>query len=277
MTTDLLQIVQAGIRAVDAGRLVETALERLPDSTRPVWLIAAGKAALPMADAASRVLSSRLQGGVVVSPGGVPPAPLEGVVGEHPQPGPGSEEGGRRALAIAAATPADDELIVLISGGASSLMAVPDDGLTLDDKREATGVLLRSGADIYALNTVRKHLSTIKGGRLAAACRAPSHAFVLSDVVGDDLQLHRLRADGSRPVDVRRCAVRHRALWRPACVSSRDRRASARGRTWRSAGVTEARRSTSCARADHVDWRTCRCHARRRSRRSESRIRRPRD
>jgi glycerate-2-kinase len=78
-------------------------------------------------------------------------------------------------------------LMVLISGGASSLLAVPADGLTLNDKRAATGVLLKAGADIYALNTVRKHLSNIKGGRLAAACRSRSSTFVLSDVVGDDL------------------------------------------------------------------------------------------
>lgn len=140
-----------------------------------------------MADAAVGVLGSRVRGGVVVSPGGNPPVPLDGVVGEHPQPGRGSEEGGRRALAVATAIPPDAELITLISGGASSLMAVPAEGLTLDEKRETTGVLLKSGADIYALNTVRKHLSKIKGGRLAAACRAMSRAYVLSDVVGDDL------------------------------------------------------------------------------------------
>lgn len=167
--------------------LVQSALTPLAAGDGPVWVIAAGKAALPMADAAVRVLGARVRGGVVVSPGGTPPRPLDGVAGEHPQPGRGSEEGGRRALAIAAAIPPDAELVTLISGGASSVMAVPADGLTLDDKRETTGVLLRSGADIYALNTVRKHLSKIKGGRLAAACRARSHAFVLSDVVGDDL------------------------------------------------------------------------------------------
>lgn len=142
-----------------------------------------------MAGAALDVLGSRVQGGVVVSPGGTPRPPLGGVTGEHPQPGPGSEEGGRRALAIAEGIAPDAELVTLISGGASSLMAVPADGLTLDDKREATWVLLRSGADIHALNTVRKHLSRIKGGRLAASCRAPSLAMVLSDVVGDDLSV----------------------------------------------------------------------------------------
>src|SRR4051812_8085538 len=139
-----------------------------------------------MADAAVQVLGDRVRGGLVVSS---TPAPvsLEVIVGQHPQPGPGSERGGRRALAIAEAVPADAELLVLVSGGASSLLAVPAGGLTLDDKRAATGTLLRAGADIYALNTVRKHLSLIKGGRLAAACRARSHTLVLSDVVGDDL------------------------------------------------------------------------------------------
>ena len=161
--------MQAGIRAVDAGLLTRDAFAEWPESTSPVWLIAAGKAAITMASAAVDVLGDRLQGGLVVSPGGLPGAPLAGVVGQHPQPGPGSEEGGRRALAIAEAIPPDAELVVLISGGASSLFAVPADGLTLDDKRAATAVLLRSGADISALNTVRKHLSKIKGGRLAAA------------------------------------------------------------------------------------------------------------
>lgn len=141
-----------------------------------------------MARAAVDQIGSRLQGGLVVAPAlDDLPAPLDGVVGQHPQPGPGSEDGGRRALALATAIPAEAELLVLISGGASSLMAVPAPGLRLEDKREATGVLLRSGADIYALNTVRKHMSAIKGGRLAAACQAASHTFVLSDVVGDDL------------------------------------------------------------------------------------------
>ncbi len=143
-----------------------------------------------MAIAAVAALGGRLQGGLVVAPAlAALPAPLDGVTGQHPQPGAGSEDGGRRALALAAAMPADAELLVLISGGASSLMAVPAAGLRLEDKRDATGVLLRSGADIYALNTVRKHISAIKGGRLAAACPAPCHTFVLSDVVGDDLSV----------------------------------------------------------------------------------------
>jgi hydroxypyruvate reductase len=143
-----------------------------------------------MAEAAVEALGSRVICGLVVSPVDVtPPKPLETITGQHPHPGPGSEAAGRRALAISQAVPASGLLVVLVSGGASSLLAVPAGGLGLDDKRAATGVLLRAGADIYALNTVRKHLSAIKGGRLAAACPAPSVTFVLSDVVGDDLSV----------------------------------------------------------------------------------------
>ncbi len=141
-----------------------------------------------MARAAVEVLGSRVQGGLVVVPGAeaVPPG-LDVVGAEHPQPGNGSEEAGRRALQLSAAVRADEELLVLLSGGASSLLAAPVPGVTLADKRRTTGVLLRAGADIVALNTVRKHLSRVKGGRLAAACAAPCRALVLSDVVGDPL------------------------------------------------------------------------------------------
>ena len=182
--------MREGIRAVDAGALVHDALSRMAPASAMVWIIAAGKASLAMADAAACALGARVQGGLVVPPVDVsPPAPLEFIVGQHPQPGAGSEAAARRALVIAQAVPPDGHLVVLISGGASSLLALPAEGLRLEDKRAATGVLLRAGADIYALNTVRKHLSAIKGGRLAAASAAPSFTFVLSDVVGDDLSV----------------------------------------------------------------------------------------
>jgi glycerate 2-kinase len=187
---DLLGIVRAGIRAVDAGELVGAQLARGESVGGPVWIIAAGKASAAMAGAAVAALGSRVQGGLVVAPAeSAAPFPLELVVGEHPQPGAGSERAGRRALAVAQAAGPDSELLILVSGGASSLLAVPAEGLDLADKRLATGVLLKTGADIYALNTVRKHLSRIKGGRLAAASRAASQTFVLSDVVGDDLSV----------------------------------------------------------------------------------------
>jgi hydroxypyruvate reductase len=111
--------------------------------------------------------------------------PLVSLAGGHPAPTPGSEDAGRKALDVAAGLRSDEQLIVLLSGGASAVMAVPAEGITLEDKRRTTTQLLRAGADIHALNTVRKHLSAIKGGWLAAAARA-CRAFAISDVVDDD-------------------------------------------------------------------------------------------
>ena len=146
-----------------------------------------------MACAARDLFGERIRGGVVV---GVSPArdarecgDLPLVVGGHPTPTAESERGGRAALQIAESLEADETLLVLLSGGASALMAVPADGVTLEDKQATTRQLLRAGADIHALNTVRKHLSAIKGGWLAARATGPCRAFAISDVVGDDLSV----------------------------------------------------------------------------------------
>src|SRR5206468_917831 len=114
---------------------------------------------------------------------------FETIVGGHPIPTAASEQAGRAALVLAASVGVHEGLLVLLSGGASALMAVPANGVTLDDKRWTTDQLLRAGADIHALNTVRKHLSAIKGGRLAALARGVCRTFVISDVIGDDLSV----------------------------------------------------------------------------------------
>jgi glycerate-2-kinase len=88
---------------------------------------------------------------------------------------------------VARATGPDDVLVVLLSGGASSLLESPADGVSLADLQATTARLLRAGADIRALNAVRKHLSRVKGGRLASACPGRTVALIISDVVGDDL------------------------------------------------------------------------------------------
>lgn len=153
-------------------------------------MLGAGKAAPAMAAQAARLLGVRLRGGLVV---GLPPvearAPLEGVGGGHPVPTDASVDAGRRALALAAGRADGDALIVLLSGGASALMAQPAPGVTLEDKQSATATLLRNSADIGSLNAVRKHLSTIKGGGLAAATRAACWTLAISDVVDDDLSV----------------------------------------------------------------------------------------
>jgi glycerate 2-kinase len=156
-------------------------------SGRHVVLLAAGKAAVPMANAFVAHAANRPLSGLVITPmAGVVPAPLAVMAAAHPLPDGRSELAGRAALAVAASVTAGQVLVVLLSGGASALMAVPAAGLTLEDKRAVTACLLQAGADIQELNTVRKHLSAIKGGRLAAACNGEVIAWLLSDVVGDD-------------------------------------------------------------------------------------------
>jgi hydroxypyruvate reductase len=191
-------MIRAALGAVDAGRLVERALGKSaafpPD--RPLTLIAAGKAASAMAAAAVAFEGVRVADGVVIAPGdaGDQKSPTAATVGErlrmicggHPIPTSGSEQGGRHAIALAESTPPAGHLLVLLSGGASSLMAVPAAGVSLDDKQRTTDRLLRAGANIHELNTVRKHLSAVKGGWLAAASKAPSWTLAISDVVGDD-------------------------------------------------------------------------------------------
>jgi hydroxypyruvate reductase len=132
--------------------------------------------------------------GIVIAPpqpegAGTLPAPLRFHPASHPVPDERSEAAGRAALALAGRVAGGEMLLVLLSGGASALMVAPASGLTLADKRDVTARLLSRGADITALNTVRKHLSAIKGGRLAAACRGELMAWALSDVVGDDLSV----------------------------------------------------------------------------------------
>ena len=172
---DLLAIAQAGVRAVDAGTLLTRALRtsRTLDATSRLSVLAAGKAAVRMMATAEAALGPRIGARVVAAGDG------------HPLPTATSERDGRAALAMASAVAADELLLVLLSGGASALMAVPADGLSLEDKRATTQRLLRGGADIHALNAVRKHLSAVKGGRLAA-CAPRSVTFAISDVIDDD-------------------------------------------------------------------------------------------
>jgi glycerate 2-kinase len=143
-----------------------------------------------MARAAAGVVAERLRRALLVSTEATPAPPgFDSLAGGHPIPTPGSEAAGRCALAIAAGTASGETLLVLLSGGASALMAVPASGVTLEDKRRTTERLLRAGTDIHALNTVRKHLSAIKGGQLAASAGGGCRTFAISDVVGDDLSV----------------------------------------------------------------------------------------
>jgi hydroxypyruvate reductase len=158
----------------------------------PVHVLAVGKAAAAMAHAAASRFALKVRAGLVVVPEGSSVAAwdrLRVMTAGHPLPTLESVRAGEAALALASATGPDTRLVVLLSGGTSALLAAPATSLTLADKHAATRALLDAGADITALNTVRKHCSRVKGGGLlrAAARAAGVWTLVLSDVLGDDL------------------------------------------------------------------------------------------
>jgi glycerate 2-kinase len=193
---DLDAIVGAALRAAGAADATRRACDvhTVALRNRCVRLVAAGKAAASMARAFVQAAPGPIAEGVVIAPprrqgDDEPPAPLVFHAASHPVPDERSETAGRAALALAARVAPRELLVVLLSGGASALMSVPAPGLTLAHKQDVTARLLARGADITALNAVRKHLSAIKGGRLAAACRGELIAWALSDVVGDDLSV----------------------------------------------------------------------------------------
>ncbi|MBR9971050.1 glycerate kinase type-2 family protein [Magnetospirillum sulfuroxidans] len=151
-------------------------------------VVGAGKGAAAMAKAVEDVWQAPLSGLVVTRYGhGCPTRNIEVIEAGHPNPDGASQAAAQRILSMAGELTADDLLLCLISGGGSALMALPAPGLTLDDKKMVTRELLRCGAAIDEMNIVRKHLSAIKGGRLAgAAWPAPATTLMISDVPGDD-------------------------------------------------------------------------------------------
>ena len=186
--------------------LYDAAVARaLPAETTAAWLppppkgrtvvIGAGKAGGAMAAAVDALWpqAAPLSGLVVTRYDHVPPAykakpgRIEVVEAAHPVPDAAGQHAAERMLALTKGLTSDDLVLCLISGGGSALLTLPADGLTLADKRAINQALLNSGASIAEMNCVRKHLSRIKGGRLAAAC-APARVVTLtiSDVPGDD-------------------------------------------------------------------------------------------
>jgi len=161
-----------------------------------IQVIGAGKASAAMARAVESLLGRRITGGWINVPDGTlanTGAKLRRVElnpSGHPIPDERGQRGAQRILEIAREAGPRDLLICVISGGASALMPAPSPRLTLAAKQEITRKLLSAGATIHELNTVRKHLSLIKGGQLAAAA-APAHvlSLILSDVIGDDLDV----------------------------------------------------------------------------------------
>ncbi len=158
---------------------------------KKVYVVGGGKAAGSMAQALEELLRDRITEGIVNVPYGdkhkTTVIKLHGA--RHPVPDEAGVAGTKLMLELAEKANENDLVIVLISGGGSSLMPMPRDGISLQDKQKLTQVLLKSGAKITEINTVRKHLSKFKGGWLAkTACSATIVNLVISDVVGDSLE-----------------------------------------------------------------------------------------
>lgn len=202
MVRDALGIWRAAAAGARPASLLERVdlddlLERPLEDFGRVAVVGVGKGAMAMAGALEPRLGEPLAEGLAVVPHGYrasfpegEPAPrrVEVLEAGHPVPDEAGVEAARRALAMAEGLGEDDLLLVLVSGGGSALWPAFAEGIALEDAQATFRLLLASGADIHALNTVRRHLSRIGGGRLAEAAHPASLlALVISDVVGDDL------------------------------------------------------------------------------------------
>jgi glycerate 2-kinase len=205
----ILAVQRAALAAVDPGGAVRRQVRRQGDlltiggrtydlaATGRIWVVGGGKAAASMTAALHTVVGDRLAGGLVVTKyGHAEPrlacagdtGPVEVVEAGHPLPDEAGVAGTRRMADLLAGATGCDLVLAVISGGGSALLTLPAEGLSLADMQRTTDLLLRSGATIVELNTVRKHLSQIKGGGLARLAGGASVvSLILSDVVGDPL------------------------------------------------------------------------------------------
>ncbi|TFG64704.1 MAG: DUF4147 domain-containing protein, partial [Nitrospirales bacterium] len=200
-TRILKTLIQSSLEAADPGqamkRLITRKDHKLSVNSVPYDLstfqrivcVGAGKASGYMARTLEQILGKYLDGGmVIVKDGyGVLTNNVQVVEASHPLPDTRGVRATQQILNIVEALTKKDLLIVLLSGGASSLLCAPAPGLTLSEKRRTTNLLLRAGATIHDINTVRKHLSAVKGGQLTQSTSAKILTVVLSDVLGDDV------------------------------------------------------------------------------------------
>jgi len=187
---DAYGIITESINRVKPDEAVKTALEGKKFDGKVV-IISIGKASWNMADAAHKILKEKVTSGVVITKydhSNGPIGNLELFEAGHPIVDHNALKGTKRVLEMTGELGKEDHVVFLVSGGGSALFEMPMDGVQLEDIMDITDQLLRSGADIVEINTVRKHLSKVKGGKFAEHCRNTNiFSVVLSDVLGDPL------------------------------------------------------------------------------------------
>jgi hydroxypyruvate reductase len=186
------QIFQAGIAAANPYDAVKQHFV-LDENYSKIHIIAFGKAACAMANAAQELIPANLLGDAIAVTNYenvVAVENIEVIGASHPLPDSAGFEAAKRIAEIAKNTKFDELVLVLISGGGSALIPYPVDSISLDEKIATTNLLLSCGATIHEINCIRKHLSQLKGGNLAKIISpAKCHALILSDVLGDDLSV----------------------------------------------------------------------------------------
>ncbi len=186
---DAANIIEHSIKVVLPEASVQSALE-FKQFKSGIVVIAIGKAAWRMAKAASEKIGSDLGRGLIITKSGHSMGEIDGfeiIESGHPIPDENSMLAAEKAISYIKDLTEHDEVLILLSGGGSALFEKPLDGVRLIDIMDITEQLLGSGANIIEINTVRKHLSAVKGGRFAKMCKANIFAVILSDVVGDRL------------------------------------------------------------------------------------------
>lgn len=187
----LLSCFRAGVAAASAPAVLAGRFPETPPRGRTI-VLGCGKAAAAMAEVAAAELPGDVSGCVVTRHGHGARAGtggIEVIEAGHPVPDGASLVAGRKILELAGAARAGDRVVFLVSGGGSALLCYPIPGVTAAEKARMTDHLVRSGAPIGEINLVRRHLSQVKGGRLATAAAAASgdmHSYLISDVAGDD-------------------------------------------------------------------------------------------
>lgn len=204
LKSDARAIFEAGLKAVDPEVAVHTHLKRSENKLKlndreydltgfeNIYVIGMGKAAAAMAKAVEEIIGDELSTGIVNVKYGHT-APLEKIkINEaaHPVPDDSGISGSQEIIELLKKTGEKDLVLCLISGGGSALLPCPAEGLTLEDKQVVTQSLLECGADIHEINSIRKHISAVKGGRLAALVYPSTLiSLILSDVIGDNLDV----------------------------------------------------------------------------------------